>query len=261
MSPWLRIDENAMDHPKFIALSANAWRLWCEGCAYCQKHLTDGVIGLLALKGFRYYSAPALKLLLIALVPGKGPCWHQEADGTIHVHDYLDYNDSREEVLKAREDARERKKRFASRNASGNASVPDSENAFLESERTPNLSRGGDYVSSGSSGTNGRISSHARGTNPSDFAPEVRNRVADFIERYKALYVKHRKGAHYVGNPQKDFPEAALLCETWDDERLDTLAHAFLVSDNEFAQSGSRTLAQFRSMASWCDGKLRERGL
>ncbi len=101
----------------------------------------------------------------------------------------------------------------------------------------------------------------ARGTNPSDFAPEVRNRVADFIERYKALYVKHRKGAHYVGNPQKDFPEAALLCETWDDERLDKLAHSFLTTDHDFAENGSRTLAQFRSMASWCDGKLRERGL
>jgi hypothetical protein len=29
--PWVRIDENAMDHPKFIALSANAFRLWVEG--------------------------------------------------------------------------------------------------------------------------------------------------------------------------------------------------------------------------------------
>lgn len=100
-----------------------------------------------------------------------------------------------------------------------------------------------------------------RGTNPTDFSDAVRSRVDDFIERYKALYTKYRHGAHYVGTPQSNFREAALLCETFDDERLDKLAAVFLQTDHEFAEKGSRTLAQFRSMASWCDSKLRERGL
>lgn len=252
MSPWLRIDENAMDHPKFIALSAHAWRLWCEGCAYCQKHLTDGLIGPLALKGFRYYSPAALKLLLATLVPGKSPCWYQDAAGNIVVHDYLDYNDSREEVLKARDDAKKRRDKYNQRNAS--------ENASKESERTPNVSSG--VECSGSSlPKNGRASSHARGTNPSDFSPAVLARVAPFLERYQALYTQLRRGAHYVIQPHKDFAEAALLCENFDDERLDKLTHVWLTTDDPFAESGSRTLAQFRSKASWCDSKLREHGL
>jgi len=101
----------------------------------------------------------------------------------------------------------------------------------------------------------------ARGSNPTDFKPEALSRVADFIERYKALYQKHRKGAHYLSNPQRDFPEAAMLCETWEDERLDKIATVFLTTDHEFAESGSRTLAQFWSLASWCDSRLVERGL
>jgi uncharacterized protein YdaU (DUF1376 family) len=106
------------------------------------------------------------------------------------------------------------------------------------------------------------IATRARGsTNPTDFAPDVTARVGEFIERYRTLYQKHRKGAHYLGNPQSDFREGALLCEAWDDARLDKLATVFLTTDHEFAEKGSRTLAQFRSMASWCDSRLRERGL
>ena len=41
-----------------------------------------------------------------------------------------------------------------------------------------------------------------------------------------------------------------MLCETWDDDRLDLLARVFLTTDHDFAQNGSRSLAQFRSMAS-----------
>lgn len=99
------------------------------------------------------------------------------------------------------------------------------------------------------------------GTNPTDFSDDTLSRVGDFVDRYRELYTQHRNGAHYLGNPQSDFREASLLCETWDDARLEKLATVFLTTDHAFAEKGSRTLAQFRSMASWCDGKLRERGL
>lgn len=113
---YMRIEENAMDHPKFIALNAGAWRLWCEGGTYCQKHLTDGLIPMSALKGFRYYSAGAMKQLLEALVPSKGPLWHR-VDGGIQVHDYLDHNESRERVLKMRQDGKDRLERWKAEKA------------------------------------------------------------------------------------------------------------------------------------------------
>jgi len=131
--PWVRIDENAMDHPKFLALSDGAWRLWCEGLSYCQKHLTDGVIQPTALKGFRYFSQSRLKNLTTEFIDGKGPCWDL-VEGHIHVHDYLDWNDSRDEVMEAREGARDRRRRYNRRNASGNAS--------LDGDETPNVPSG-----------------------------------------------------------------------------------------------------------------------
>ena len=80
-------------------------------------------------------------------------------------------------------------------------------------------------------------------------------------EIYPALYAKYRHGARYVGKPHMDFQEALQLCQTWPDDRLEKIATVFLTTDHEFAEKGSRTMAQFRSLASWCDNRLREKGL
>lgn len=125
MSPWFRIDENAMDHPKFLALTDGAWRLWCEGQAFCRKHLTDGIIPPAALKGFRYFRPARLQELLAVTVPGKGPCWYRATDGTITVHDFLEWNDSRDAILKARDEGRERKKKWKEQRNAVPDTVPD----------------------------------------------------------------------------------------------------------------------------------------
>jgi hypothetical protein len=241
--PWVRIDENAMDHPKFLALSDGAWRLWCEGQAYCQKHLTNGHIPTAALKGFRYYSLARLKNLLAEHVPGKGPCWHDGAAGGYVVHDYLDWNDSRAEVQQARSDARERKRRFRDRHALQNG------------ERTPNVSSG--VVCSG----NGSVGKSTREPVNLMADPVLTERAGRFLERYAELHQKFRHGAVYLGKMHHDFQEALQLVRAFDDERLDKLATVFLNADDEFSSNGTRSLAKFRSRASWADERLRERGL
>jgi 5-methylcytosine-specific restriction endonuclease McrA len=101
-----------------------------------------------------------------------------------------------------------------------------------------------------------------RDPSPSEVPDDVALRAGRFCqETYPTLYEKHRRGARYVGRPALDFQEALQLCQTWDDERLAKIATVFLTTDHQFAENGSRTMAQFRSMASWCDGKLRESGL
>ena len=88
---------------------------------------------------------------------------------------------------------------------------------------------------------------------------DLRSRAAAFMARYAALYPRHRKGARYTGRPQKDYPAAVTLCQTWiDDDHLDRLAVIFLKTDHEFAASGSRTIPQFLALASWADGRLAE---
>lgn len=91
---------------------------------------------------------------------------------------------------------------------------------------------------------------------------EISERAGRFCnEVYPALYAKYRKGARYVSRPAMDFQEALQLCRTWDDERLVKIATVFLTTDHEFAEKGSRTMAQFRSLASWCDSRLAEAGI
>lgn len=100
--PWVRIDENAMDHPKIGGLPDGAFRLWVQGLAYCQKYLTDGLIAVISLRGLRAYSPKRRAALTEAGL------WDATDDGAVQVHDYLDWNESREHVLMSRQFARER---------------------------------------------------------------------------------------------------------------------------------------------------------
>lgn len=86
-------------------------------------------------------------------------------------------------------------------------------------------------------------------------------RAGDFVERYAELHVKFRHGAPYVGKMHFDFQEALQLVKVYDDARLDKLAEVWFRTDHDFAENGTRTLAKFRSMASWCDERLRKAGL
>lgn len=131
--------------------------------------------------------------------------------------------------------------------ASGNALLSSSSSSSSSSTAVPTVKN--------------TVGTRASGTNPSEFAPEVLARISPFLERYQALYQEHRNGAHYLVHPQKDFIEAGLLCRHFPDDRLEKMAVLWLTTDDEFAASGSRNLAQFRSRASWCDSRLRERGL
>jgi hypothetical protein len=115
--PWVRIDEHALNHVKILALSHGAFRLWVEGLAHCQKHLTDGAISRSALRGFRYAARPRVDEL-IASVDGMPPLWKPDTEG-FTVHDYLKWNDSREKVLIERGKAKERLDKFRNRFGNG----------------------------------------------------------------------------------------------------------------------------------------------
>lgn len=245
MSPWVRIDENALEHPKIGGLSDGAFRLWVQGLACCQKFLTDGVITDVSLRGLRAYS-PKRKGELV-----NTGLWH-ETDSGISVHDYLQWNESREHVLAARHHARERlqkhrEKRYSQRvsNGDGNAHTPVEVRTLRGSDQPLGKGTNGDRVREAS----------AVGD------PDLADRAGRFVEQYAKLFTEHRKGARYHSKPSLDFPEAVGLCATWDDARLETLAIAFLTTDDKFCRSGSGSIAQFRSRASWCDAMLRESGL
>lgn len=249
---WARIDENAMDHPKIGNLPDGAFRLWVQGLAHCQKYLTDGYISDGALRLLRAYS-PKRKAVLI-----EAGLWEESETG-IRVHDYLDWNDSREHVTAARKYARERMTRLrgSSRGSSRDVRANTERSSHGVTQPTPRTST----PRTSTERERTPAAQPPKPLSPGD-NPALSERAGRFLERYADLYQKHRKGARYLGKPAIDFQEALQLVKTWeDDERLDKIATVFLTTDHRFAEEGSRTVGQLRALASWCDGRLREAGL
>ncbi|MEO8483095.1 MAG: HNH endonuclease signature motif containing protein [Acidobacteriota bacterium] len=109
--PWARIDDNAGGHAKLLALSDGAYRLWVAGLIYCQRNLTDGAIPRHVIPTFGV-RAKNVQLLIAhelcaSLVPGRSPLWHITETG-YQVHDFLDWNESREAVSIGRLTAKQR---------------------------------------------------------------------------------------------------------------------------------------------------------
>lgn len=103
--PWGRLDDQANGNAKLLILSDAAWRMWGCGLIFCQANLTDGFIPEHAIHSFgvRARNKPAVAdELCKSLVPGKGPLWHK-VDGGFQIHDYLDWNDSKDKILADRE--------------------------------------------------------------------------------------------------------------------------------------------------------------
>ena len=98
---WVRIHDHATRHPKILALSHAAFRLWVAILSYCQEHLTDGFVPHSALKSFGFrVSRVTVSELLRPAPPFKEPLLIEVEDG-YEVHDFHDWNDSREEIKRS----------------------------------------------------------------------------------------------------------------------------------------------------------------
>lgn len=102
---WVKLDDGFPNSPKVDRLSDKAKLLYVAGLCYCGRNLTDGVLT----------TGKAVKIVLAEV--GAKPrhvtelheagLWDRMVDGWL-VHDYLDYNPSREKVLEERRKARDR---------------------------------------------------------------------------------------------------------------------------------------------------------
>ena len=119
--PWVRLDDSFYDHPKFDNLSHAAFRLWACSIGYSGRHLTNGFIS--ESKASRLVSHKRPERLIEELLSAR--LW-ERAEGGYIVHDYLEYNPTKEQVALDRADSakrqaeyRERRKRVS--NAVSNA--------------------------------------------------------------------------------------------------------------------------------------------
>lgn len=107
---WMKLDDAILDHPKFIRAArtggSEAIHLWLGLRAWCAQSLSDGFVPgdmVDEVRGPKRGREKALATLVqVGLV--------KEVEGGWQLHDYLEWSDSREEVLAARRKAADRQK-------------------------------------------------------------------------------------------------------------------------------------------------------
>lgn len=104
---WVNLDDKMPDHPKISRLSDASFRLHIAGVCYCNRHLSDGLIDAEEVPRLVRRFKPAALAELV-----DGGLWVRLEVGksvaVYAIHDFLDWNDPREEVLARRERAKQR---------------------------------------------------------------------------------------------------------------------------------------------------------
>lgn len=116
---WVKLDDRFPSHRKIALLADRAFRLHVSALCWCAENLTDGYVSereLPLVARLRNPRAAAKELVGAGL-------WDR-VDGGWLVHDYLDYNPSRDQVLAERKKNAERQERFRRRKA-GKPTPPD----------------------------------------------------------------------------------------------------------------------------------------
>nr|WP_241670751.1 hypothetical protein [Streptomyces lavendulae] len=171
--PWVKLDDRFPSHRKVALVSDRAFRLHVSAICWCAENLTDGRITdreLALVAKIRGIKATAKALEDAGL-------WDR-VDGGWEIHDYLDYNPSREQVLAERKKNAERQEKFRKKRngkpvpPDGNGVTPDSPDATGTHDGDTNATRrrhDGDTTATG----NGAV----RETEPQ--VSEVRNGVTN----------------------------------------------------------------------------------
>ena len=94
---WAKIDDLMPEHPKVLRLSSDAFRVHVSAICYASRNLTDGAIADAALHSLRATDAVVHELKRANL-------WERERGKGWQIHDYLEYNPSREQVLAQRQE-------------------------------------------------------------------------------------------------------------------------------------------------------------
>lgn len=113
---WVRLDDGMPLHPKILALSDGAFRLWICGLAFANRAVTDGLIParlVPTLDHRRAWTAPQITRFTAELQAAGLWSEPDPSTGAHAIHGYAEYQEEalKESVEARREGARERKRR------------------------------------------------------------------------------------------------------------------------------------------------------
>lgn len=232
--PWLRIHDGALRHPKIIGLSDKAFRLWVWGLSYAQEQLTDG-----------FLVTPAIPRRLFRATDDlvRQRLW-EPVEGGFSIHDYLEWNDSREVVLGKREGAKDRYRRWNDRRDNALDTTPNKR--VFSSRETTLPARSGVVLLD-------------QDLSKKENDPILERAGKLLEELYPLWYSKYRHGARLrLTVNSLAFDDAVAICRTWPDERIEKLARIVLTTDEEWISRTDRGFRVFATKATWADDRLRQ---
>lgn len=144
---WVRLDDSMPDSVKVEALSDAAFRVYVKGICYCSRLLTDGFIPDSKVREFTRGKPSIVKELTAprSSGPDKEPTqlWLRVDDGYV-IHDYLEYNPTREKVLTKRAEDSARKARGKKTDSAGTRARSTSHPIPSHPDRTTTTREGGE---------------------------------------------------------------------------------------------------------------------
>lgn len=136
--PWARLDDSFWRNEKIKAVSNDSLAVYMLAISYSAGELTDGAIDAETLHILCYKRHAQEQTVAAELV--KAGLWEDRGDGSYQIHDFLDYNPKREDVLKQRAQSKARQDTWRERhvtNAGDNAERNAVSNAVSNSVPYP----------------------------------------------------------------------------------------------------------------------------
>lgn len=196
---WARLEDTFPDHPKVMALSDAAFRQHVSAICYASRFNTDGEINHLALKAIRGSRSIATQLV-------RAGVWDETADGW-SIHDFLDYNPSREEAAAKRVTRAEAGRRGGQRSGETRRSKTEA-NASKQNEAKPKqlLEAKSNPVPSRPEGEDVKTSSSSRfAADDDDLTPPQRDMAAAVLAKLPQQYQRDPLTVDEVGDFARDF--------------------------------------------------------
>jgi len=126
---WARLDDKFHGNPKVMAAGLPALGLYALGLSYSADQLTDGQVPRKLVTGWPGWSAAARQLVEVGL-------W-ETTEGGWQVHDYCDWNPSRDQVLRDRRSGSKRKQKARDNGVTPAGQIPESGRSHTG--RTPGI--------------------------------------------------------------------------------------------------------------------------
>ncbi len=137
--PWVKLDDHMSEHPKVVQAGPLAHLLFVCGLEYAARNLTDGLIPYRAIPLLTNWEDVLIRThdgvedvdpYNVAVELERAGLWEATDGGDYIIHDYLEYQPSKAQVLAERDRNKQRQAHWRQRNAGSNG-VTDTVSAGL----------------------------------------------------------------------------------------------------------------------------------